>query len=134
MAPENRGDHERRRPGDVLAEVTGTCHQPFVLVAAAFEPLRRLDDPVDSGRQVQLGHPVLGLLIPDDHPATAAVVASGRCLFGHIDAVEDDLVIDVPVEVEALAYAPGRHQRVIHDRLIAGRARCESRHRHQQRG
>ena len=62
---------------------------------------------------VELTELVLHRLVAHDDPAAAAEVAARRGLFGEVDALEQQLVVDRPVEVEPAAHGAGGGQGLV---------------------
>ena len=66
-----------------------------------------------AGLRYSCAELVLDPLVTHDDPAPAAEVAAGRRLLGEVDAVEQQLVVDRPFEIEPPAHGAGGGQHLV---------------------
>ena len=104
---------DRRHVLEVAGQVCTGVQGAFVAVAGARNPFGVLDYPVAAGLAVEVGQGSLGVGVADDQPATAGLVPSGRSLLGEVDAVQEQLLGDLPLEVQATADGPGGGQQAV---------------------
>ena len=108
------GDQDdRRHILEVACQVGGGIQGPFAAVSGARYPFGVVDDPVATGFPVDVCEPTLGLRVADHQPAPAGLVAAGGGLLGKVYAVEDQILGDVALEVEAAPYRPGCRQQAV---------------------
>ena len=113
MASNDGRDHDGRHLGQVFGEVLCRRHVFLLWVAGAFEAFGGAGHPLPCACHVQVGQRLLHSRFADHQPASARQVSTGRGLFGHVDAVENDLVVDASLEVEPPTHRSRRGEGVI---------------------
>ena len=79
----------------MFCEVGGRGHVAFLRVTTSGEPIGGADHPLPGPALVDLGETFLDLRVADQEPAPAREIATRRRLLGDVDAVEDDLLVNV---------------------------------------
>src|SRR5829696_1868773 len=97
----------------MFGEVRRGCHHPLAGMAGALQPFGSGGHERQRGLPIQLAELVLHPLIAHDDPSPAAEVATGRCLLGEVDAVEQELVVDRPFGVEPAANRARRGEHLV---------------------
>jgi hypothetical protein len=113
VAPDDGGDHNGRNVGQILGEVLRRRHVLFLRIAGAFEPVGSICHPLPGTGHVQIGQCLLQPRFADNQPAPARQISAGRSLLGHVDAVENDLVVNGSFQVEPPTDCPGCGEGVI---------------------
>ena len=107
--------------GMTIAGTSARCSARYCAEAMTFScgsPVPRNRSAADGHEAehlvpVQLAEAVLDPLVAHDDPAPAAEVAAGRGLLGEVDAVEQQLVVDRPLQIETPADGAGGGQRLV---------------------
>ena len=107
--------------GMTMAGTSARCSARYVADAITFslgwpvpwQPFGGGGHERQRGLAVELAELVLDPLVADDDPSPAAEVAAGRCLLGEVDAVEQQLVVDRPLEVEPPAHRSCRGEHLV---------------------
>ena len=114
MTESNRpGRHDGRNLGEMLGEVRRRGHHLLAGMAGALKPLRGGGHERQRGLAVELAELVLDPLVAHDDPSPGTEVATGRCLLGEVDAIEQQLVVDRALEVEPPAYCSCRGEHLV---------------------
>ncbi len=111
---DDRDEDQGRHLGQVLGQVGGRGHDLLLRVPGPGQPPRALGHPRPGLLVVQVREGGSHRRVTDDDPAAAAQVPAGGGLLGDIDAVQQELVVHVAVQVQATPDRPRGGQGRVH--------------------